>query len=502
MAKKRKMKKVPLYKNVGFYFVLVYALLTLALIVQIFTVDIIPMKYAIPGTVVLVLLLILMYFLELGKKVNKVNKILGKILIVLFSAILAYGNWNLYKTGSVFTKISGDNTETTVISVVVMNKNKDKTIKDLANSNFGVTQTGDQNMLNKAYADIKKDTKQDITTVKYKSYKTIGDDLYSGKVDAVILDEGTRGLFEDNHPKFNSETHVVKSYEYKKETKDISKNVKVTEEPFNVYITGIDVYGGISTVSRSDVNMIVTVNPKTKQILMTSIPRDYYVPQPCQNNQKDKLTHTGIFGVECTVSTAENYFKIPINYYLRINFSSVEKIVDAIGGINVDNPVAFTASDNTYSYAAGNIHLDGKQALRFARERYNLADGDRDRGRNQMRVFTGIINQAISPSIITNYSSIMSAVGDSFQTNMSASEMSSLVKMQLNDMSGWDIEQVAVNGTGVASAWSPANGFNAWVMEPNVDTVKRAVDVIKRVKDGENVKDLAKKVNAENAAAE
>lgn len=314
------------------------------------------------------------------------------------------------------------------------------------------------------------------------------------------MDEATRSLFEDNHSKFDSETRIVKSYKYKTSTKDISKNVDVTSEPFNIYITGIDTYGTISTVSRSDVNMIATVNPKTHQVLLTSIPRDYYVPQPCQGGQTDKLTHTGIFGVDCTVETVENYFGIDINYYVRVNFSSVENIVDALGGINVDSPIAFDALG--YSFSAGTNSLNGKEALAFSRERYSLGGGDRDRGKNQMRVITGIINKAISPSIITNYTSILDAVSGSFQTNMSNSEMTSLIKMQINDMSGWDIEQIAVNGTGNASAWSPANGFNSWVMEPNVNTVKRAVEVMKKVENGEDVKTLAQQVMEENTADE
>ena len=329
-----------------------------------------------------------------------------------------------------------------------------------------------------------------------------GDALYNGEVTAMLLNEGMRGSFDEKHPQFDQDTKVLKSYTYETKAADISKNVDVTKDPFNIYISGIDTYGTISTVSRSDVNMIATVNPKTHQILLTSIPRDYYVPQPCQGGQTDKLTHTGIFGVDCTVETVENYFGIDINYYVRVNFSSVENIVNALGGITVNNPVAFTASDGTYSYEAGEVYMDGAKALRFARERYNLGGGDRDRGKNQMRVITGIINKAISPSIITNYTSILDAVSGSFQTNMSNSEMTSLIKMQINDMSGWDIEQISVNGTGNGSAWSPANGFNSWVMEPNVNTVKRAVEVIKKVENGEDVKALAQQVMEENTADE
>lgn len=488
MSKKRKkVKKVPLYKNTGFYFVLIYALITAAFIIQIFTVNIVPMKYVLPITIVLLLILLGISYLQLGRKVNKVNRVLGKILIVILCAVLGLGNYYLFKTGSAFSRMTGSDTETSVVSVVVLKDSPIKSIGDLANKKLGTISIGDTTTQTKALADINKDLGTDATTVEYKSYKTYAKDLYDGKVDGIVLNEGSRGLLEDDYPKFDSETRVVKAYTYKTESKDLSKNVDVTNESFNVYITGIDTYGTIATVSRSDVNMIATINPTTHQILLTSIPRDFYVPQTCQNNQKDKLTHTGIFGVECTINTVENYFDTDLNYYARVNFSSLVTIVDALGGITVDNSShAFTAASGEYFEASPNLELNGTRALAYSRERYAFADGDRERGRDQMRVITGIINKATSSAIITRYSSIMDAIGDSFQTNMSTSEMNSLVKMQINEMSGWDVKQISVSGVG-ETAWTPANGFNAYVMVPNDNTVKNAVSLIKKVENGETL---------------
>lgn len=484
-----KIRKTKVYKDIGFYFILIYALLTIGIIVQIFTVNIIPNKFVIPLVVILLLIFVLMLFLQMGKRMSRLNKMLGKIMIVLLSLFLGIGNFYLFKTYSTFSRMTNDDTQTTAVSIVVMKDNKAKAIEDLKGSNFGLAKTGNQEALSKAVDDIKKDVESSVNKSEYTAYDTIANDLYDGKIDAIILDEGTRGLFEDNHSNFNIDTKIIKTYKYEKKTSNISKKVNVTSEAFNIYISGIDVYGGISTVSRSDVNMIATINPKTHQILLTSIPRDYYIPQSCQADQADKLTHTGIFGIECSVDSVQSYFGIDLNYYARLNFSSVVEIVNAIDGIEVDNPVAFTDSDGTYSYAAGNIYMDGEKALRFARERENLAGGDRDRGKNQMRVISGMINKLISPTIITSYASIMDAVGGSFQTNMSNSEMTSLIKMQINDMSGWDIEQIAVNGTG-ETTWSPANGFNSYVMIPDDQTVVYAVDLMKKVANGEDVKTL------------
>lgn len=485
MSKSRKKNsKKPIYKNVEFYFILVYAILTAAFIVQLFMVNVLPMKFFIPITLILLLILLGTYFLQMGKRMNKLNKTLGKILIVILSLFLGVGNLYLYKTGNAFGKMSGDDTEISVVSVIVMKKSSAESVEDLKNSKFGINNTGNQESLTKAIADIKSDVKQEVTTVSYKSYKDFGNDLYGGKVDAIILDEGARSLIEDNHPKFSDETRIVKSYKYETKSKDSSKKVDVTEDSFNVYITGIDSYGGISTVSRSDVNMVATINPKTHQILLTSIPRDYYVAQPCQNNQKDKLTHTGIFGVSCTVETAQNFLNTDINYYARVNFTSLVTIVDALGGITVDNPHAFQTG--RFSYSVGDIELNGAQALAYSRERYSFADGDRERGRDQMRVITGIIHKAVSPSIITNYAGIMDAIGNSFQTNMGNGDMSSLVKMQLSDMSGWGITQISISGAG-KTTWSPANGFNSYVMVPNAATVNSANNLINKIKDGDTI---------------
>ena len=486
MTKKKSGNK-SIFKSSGFYFVLLYLLLTIAFIVQILTVNLLPMKFLIPIIVIIILLSLGMYYLQMGRHINKINKVLGKILIIILSVLLGFGNWYLYSTGSAFSRMT-TRKDISVVSIVVMKDSSIEKVNDLNEKKLGIMSVGDIETQDKAMSDLKKDLGNEPTTAKYNSYKDFGDDLYEGKVDAILLNEGSRGMFEDNHADFNLRTRVVKQYTYKAESKDIIKNVNVTSKPFNIYITGIDTYGSISTKSRSDVNMIVSVNPKTHQILMTGIPRDFYVPQTCQNNQLDKLTHTGIFGVDCTINTMENFMDIDLTYYARVNFSSVVDIVDALGGITVNSPFAFTTLHGKYQIKQGENHLNGEQTLGFVRERYGLSDGDRERSRNQMRVVEAMINKAISPAIITNYTSIMDAVSGSFQTNMSQSEITSLIKMQLDDMSKWDIKQIQVSGQG-ATMWTPANGFNAYVMVPNDACVENAKKLIKKIDSGEMITD-------------
>lgn len=483
MAKKSSSKK-PIYKSIDFYFMLVYAIVSIMFVYLAYTINLIPMKYLSILIGVLVVLFLLMAYLQLGKSVNKFNKILGKVLIVILTLILGGGNWYLYKTHSAFGAMTNVGKDVSVISVVVLKDSKIKKIDDLKNKSMGLVKLGDTKVQKEALKEFNKDTDNTVDIMEYNSYKKYLDALFDNKVDAVLLNEGSRGLVEDLVSNFENKTRVIKEYKIETEAKDIAKNVNVTKNPFNVYITGIDTYGSLATVSRSDVNMIVTINPKTHQILMTGVPRDFYIPQVCQGNQLDKLTHTGIFGVDCTIDSMENFLGIDLNYYARVNFSSLINIVDALDGIEVNSPFDFNAQG--YHFNAGVNHLNGEQTLAFVRERYSFNDGDRERSRNQMRAVEGIINKAISPAIIQNYTSVLEAVSGSFQTNMTQKEMTNFVKAQLNSMSGWDIKQIQISGRG-STEWTPANGFNAYVMIPNQATVDNAVRLIKKVENGEVV---------------
>lgn len=218
-----------------------------------------------------------------------------------------------------------------------------------------------------------------------------------------------------------------------------------SEGSFNLYISGIDTYGDITKVSRSDVNKILTVNPNTRKILITTIPRDSYVKIPGGGqNQYDKLTHSGLYGVGASMEALENLFDIDINYYGRINFDSLIDIVDVLGGIDVDNPVAFK-SGNMY-FKKGRIHLNGERALRFSRERYHLKEGDLDRGRNQERVIKGIVEKGVSPEVLFNYSKVLEVVSRSAEMNMPKNEIIAHINDQMANNSQWEIESTEVTG--------------------------------------------------------
>ena len=476
MHKKIELKNL---KNKEMIFSVLMVINVLIIVFVLLKLNVLPLKYLICVAAIFGGIAVILILSQLKNKF----KLGGKILIILMTIFTVISSWVIVKSNGTLRKIANAKDGYAIVYVIVKKDNEANTLENLKDQRLGYSETGETTYVYRALSDVKQEVSDTLTLVTYKNMNTFIEDFYNNDVDAMLLDESTRATIEDEHPDFSSKTKVIKQFEYKIEEEDLSKNVKVTTEPFNVYITGIDTYGEITTGGRSDVNMIATINPKTKEILLTSIPRDYYIEQPCQDNQKDKLTHTGFFGVKCTLSSVENFFGVELNYYARVNFSSLEKIVNALGGVTVENPHAFTAY-NGLTFKEGTIMLNGAQALAFSRERHAFVDGDFERGRDQMRVLTAIINKITSPSIITNYAGVLDAIADTFQTNMSEEEIKAIIQMQLTDMAGWKIKQISVSGTG-GTDWTPANGFDAYVTYPDMDSVneaKKAINEIKNLK--------------------
>ena len=293
---------------------------------------------------------------------------------------------------------------------------------------------------------IKSDKGVNLTTDTVDSYQAAYENLINGSSQAMVLNSAYSSLLELSYDNYESNLKTIYTYKVKKNISNdaLSSNKNV----FNIYISGIDTYGSISTVSRSDVNIILTVNMDTHKILMTSTPRDSYVQIPDGGaNQYDKLTHAGIYGVETSAKILENLYGIAIDYYARVNFTSFMNLIDAIGGVTVYNDQAFTSSAGD-SFEAGNINLNSDEALGFVRERYSLDNGDYDRGKNQLKVIQAIINKLTSFSSISNYSTIISTLQDSVQTDMSLDTMMSLANAQFDSGKKFTITSQEVTGTG------------------------------------------------------
>lgn len=475
MAKKKNKKN-----TLEIIFSVIFSAIAGLFIVQLFLLDKLPFLYNGIITLVLLLCVLGLVALQLSKKINKTNKTLGKVIMVILSVLLMFGNVYIYETRSAISNIVSEKPLDKIeVSVIVLKDSKLKSIDDLS-KNVGVIKVGNPSYVEKAIAEIQKDNNS-FNIKEFNGFDRFADALYNGEVEAIIIDTSFVSQFDEFHPSFSTDTRIITSYYYDEEKEDISIDVDVTKDTFAIYLTGIDQSGKIGVRGRSDVNKVLFVNPTTRQIFVVDIPRDYYIEQPCQFNQKDKLTHSGIFGVDCTVESVSKYMGIDINYYVRVNFSSLEKIVNALGGIDVYSDYGFTAM-YTYTFKKGMNHLNGNQALYFTRERYSLPNGDFDRIQNQTRVLKAIIDKAISPSIITNYLSLLDAVSGTFQTNLSEKEINDFIKMQLNDMRGWDIVSDQLNGSG-GTDWTPANGFNAYVCYPDGSSLSRVLEKIKTIKE-------------------
>ena len=367
------------------------------------------------------------------------------------------------------------------MSVVVLKDSDVHNVTQL-DSVTGPTDTDNDN-IQKLIADIKTSQSKELTVEQSTSYLAAYKSLVSGEAKAIVLNSVFENIIESEYPDYASK--IRKIY-----TKNITKEVaapKVSKnKSFNVYVSGIDTYGPISSVSRSDVNILMTVNQDSKKILLTTTPRDSYVPiADGGNNQKDKLTHAGIYGVDSSIHTLENLYGVDINYYVRLNFTSFLKLIDLLGGVDVYNDQEFTSRHGKFHFPVGNVHLDSEQALGFVRERYSLADGDRDRGRNQQKVIVAIIQKLTSTEALKNYSDIIQGLQDSLQTNMPIETMIDLINTQLESGGSYKVNSQDLKGTGRMGLPSYAMpDSNLYMMEIDDSSLAVAKSAIQDVMEG------------------
>lgn len=444
---------------------LIQLILAVGLIAVIWNSGLVPMKYLVAIIVVLLILFGVTFGLQYVK--NKIY-IVGIILSIILSILQAIGIVYMLKADKLMADVGGANYKTDNMIVVVKKDNPASNLMDASMYRFGTQTAVDQENTQTMLDNINKALGREVKVEQYGTVQELANALLEGRVDAAVYNQALDGLITDSIEDYSDKVRVLYHYgietELEQETTDVG-------EPFNVYISGIDVDGPIATNSRSDVNIIMTVNPNTKKILLTTTPRDYYVQIPdISGEQRDKLTHAGIYGVDASMKTLEQLYGIDISYYARVNFSSLVKIVDTLGGVDVDSDFEFTAGG--YQFKQGMNHLDGKQALAFSRERYSFEDGDNQRGKDQEKVLTAILNKAMSPAILSNASALIADVSDSVQTNMTQEEMAKFIKMQLNDGASWTIESQSATGNGDTQACYSSGDQPLYVMWPDEAVVQ------------------------------
>lgn len=429
------------------------------LVYQIFKLQILPDNILIPIILVLILLTMIFVLLINFSTHGLVSKILCSLMVVVLSSVYGLGNYYLYSTNTTLETVTDQgNKAKNTVSVVVLNSSGLENVNSLEGSKLGVLKTIGNEATKKSLTDLKK---YNVTYTKKTYDNMLGmlKALYDGEVDAIVLNEAYRSNVCDleDYANFNNDTKVIhKTVYYTKENSSSLAVSDITSKPFNILISGNDSFGSLDENSRSDVDMLVTINPVTSTILLTSIPRDSYVKEVCNDyacnyGVYDKLTHTGIYGVDTTKDTIENLLDIDINYVYRVNFTSMIDIVDALGGVDVTVPKGmavskFYTNSNLEGVHEGENHLDGKRALAYSRERKAYLDGDLQRARNQQQVLQAMFKKATSPDIIKNYTSLLKALIGAFDTNMTTKEITSFIKYQIQAKPSWKFEQFVLKG--------------------------------------------------------
>lgn len=458
--KKKKKNKRPISKFMTIFMIVCLALL----IFQIIKLNLLPAKLIVLVSLVMIILCLIILLIFHFKAKKFLPRILAGFVALCMCVGLAYGNYFIYKTDNTFDVVTSlADSKATTTSIVVLKSSSIKKESGLKDKKIGTILDMDKKPTKRMLDDLNKDNIK-YTTKDYSNLDELMEAFYSGEVDAICLNEKYRDILHEADGYFNFQTDsrvVHQNVHYTKVEKNDNPSDPVSDiskDGFTILVSGNDSYGTLQdSNTRSDANLLLTVNPKTGTILMTSIPRDYYVELVCPEDDPelacpegsyDKLTHSGLMGIKSTEKTIEKALGIKINYNVRINFSSVVNLVDALDGIDLDikkgEEVDIFYVNSQPGLSVGKHHVDGETALAFARERHAYLDGDNQRVRNQQKVFKAIFNRIVSPKMITNYGKFMDALAVAFDTNLSGDEISKFVKYELNNMPNWNIESYAI----------------------------------------------------------
>ena len=440
----------------------------------VFNTTIIPTKYAyLIGLFYLVNLILILILLFRKHKIFRILGIILSILLIIISCGVAF----VYvRTNTFFNKITNVEYEKSNYLVVVLDGSTYSKLDDI--KNIGIY----KNELDKNY-DMALEELNGKITVNNKEYTGIVElvtDLLEKHIESILINENYLEIIDESTNGFKDKVKVIDTISIKaiKEKKELENEIKKLGN-FNIYISGIDTYGDISTVSRSDVNILATINLEESRILLTNTPRDFYVKLHGTTGYRDKLTHAGVYGIDMSIQTLEDLYDTDINYYIRVNFNSLIKLVDAIGGIDIYSDKAFTTFNNRTYIKYGWNHLDGNGALGYSRERMTYMEGDRHRGQNQQQVIEAIIKKITASNDINNYLSLLDIVEDNFQTNMDKKLINGFINLQVKKNFDWNVESIQVTGYDSGNYTYSYPGQLLYVMEPDVSTVETAKNKIK-----------------------
>ena len=477
--------KKPFFTKPGLLLSILMLVLTVGFCVLLAASQLLPTKLLVPVFVVLALILLVLIFL-LANHTRRSRFITGVVLSVLLAILLLMGGITLQRSTSALSYITGTGHQMDHVGVYVLKDDPAQSIEDAVDYRFGILSGNDRGNVDKTIEKINSELDVKLHVKLFDSMPQLLDALFSGEVQSIVIKDAYLPLLDemDGYTDAADKLRQIYQAEFREE---LEQNVHLhdyeADSPaFTVYISGIDTHGDVSVKSRSDVNILATINPETHQVLLVSTPRDYFVPLPISNGIPDKLTHAGIYGVDVSMGTIGMIYDIDVDYFFRVNFSGFEEIIDQLGGVNVYSDYDFSTGE--YSFNAGENYLNGSEALAFARCRYAFAAGDRQRGRNQMAVIQAVINKALSPELLKNYNGILSAVEGNFETSVPYKLVAQLVRDQLRDGGSWNVQTYSVDGYGDSQIPYSMNMY-AYVMIPDQATIDTAKELMQQVRDGE-----------------
>lgn len=478
MKKRSRWRKSPKLKLVNFALWVLYAIILCLFLVTMYRYNILDFRYL---NYIVTLLLVGVAVLAGLLMWRKKARIFTAFLLIFSLVITSVGIYGMQEVVKFSTRLNSNSTFSEYEMSILVPANSEITDVRQLTSILAPAEY-DQENITALLDDISKMESTQLATSPATSYLTAYQSMINGESQAMVFNGVFTNILENEDPDFSSK--VKKIYSFKVTQTVETATEQVSGDSFNIYISGIDTYGPISSVSRSDVNIIMTVNRATHKILLTTTPRDSYVAiADGGQNQYDKLTHAGIYGVNASVHTLENLYGIDISNYIRLNFTSFLQLIDLVGGIDVENTQEFTSGG--YNFPVGTVHLDAEQALIFVRERYSLANGDNDRGKNQEKVIAALIKKLSSPENLRNYQAILTGLEGSIQTDLSLETIIGLVNTQLESGTQFTVESQALTGTGRSDLSSYAMpGSQLYMMEINQDSLEQAKAAIQSVLDG------------------
>lgn len=442
--------------------------LQILIALQVWQLNIVPFKYFLLmiAAVLLLDLLIARLLLSRTKRKKKTwRRVLGYVLSVLVVVGLFFASQALSKIQETMDAVTQTTEVSAMVELYVLKESSAESLEDIVECQIAITESVDQENTKVTLDAMETGLGKDIQRVSYDNTFSMVDALYEKKVDALLLNSAYVDIIVEleNYMDFpervkciwQHDVHQVVETEVVEEVGEQVETEDPKEAPFVVYISGSDTRSKKLKTSRSDVNILAVINPKTEQILLINTPRDYYIGNPAGGGALDKLTHCGIYGVDCSMEALSILYDEEIKYYGQINFTGFEKLIDAVGGVDVYSETAFVTHHGKHNILVGMNHLNGSEALGFARERYSMKDGDNGRGNNQIKVIKAVIDQISAGNVIANYSEIMDSLQGMFATNISADKISELVKLQISEMIHWDVKSYTVTGKGDSQRTKP-----------------------------------------------